>query len=323
MKLKEFKKYLKEKGIDLTFLVHPDINITYFTQIKPDFSFLTITPKEAILYLGGLEEIPLLKEIEVVKIRKGWDTLLKRPGVRKIGINKEIVTVAFWERLHQLFPKAELIDISSKLKQLRSQKTEEEIEKIQKACQITDLSFFNLVNHWNPKKIKTEQQLAQQMDRVMQDHQASAAFPTIVANGSGAAIPHYQTSSKRLSRGLLMLDLGSCYKNYNSDMSRTLILGKANKDERELYELLKNTQQRLIEVIKEGDSFWELQNLAKKQLGKYSSHFTHLLGHGVGLEVHETPSFSLEAKEKVKENQIFTIEPGIYFYKKFGLRMAL
>jgi len=321
MRLKEFQDYLKEEQIDLTFLVHPDINITYFTQIKPSFAFLIVKPKEATLHLSGLDEKPHLKGIGTVRIKKGWDKLLQKHKVKKVGINKEVVTVAFWERLHKIFPKAKLVDVSSKLKQLRAQKTEEEIEKIQKACEITDLAFSNLINYWNPRKIKTEQQIAQQLEKVMQDHQASVAFPTIVANGPGAAIPHYQTSTKKLSRGLLMLDFGSCYKNYNSDMSRTLIIGKAQKEERELYELLKNTQQELIDAVKEGNSFWDLQNLTKKKLGKYSSHFTHLLGHGVGLEVHEAPSFSLEAKEKVKENQVFTIEPGIYFYKKYGLRI--
>jgi Xaa-Pro aminopeptidase len=321
MRLKEFQNYLKEEKIDLAFLVHPDINITYFTQIKPSFAFLNITSKEATLHLSGLDEKPHLKGIEIVKIKKGWDIQLKKHKVKKVGINKEVVTIAFWERLHKIFPKAKLVDVSGKLKRLRAQKTEEEIEKIQKACKVTDLAFSNLIHSWHPRKLKTEQQLAQQLEKVMQDHQANVAFPTIVANGPGAAIPHYITSNKKLSRGLLMLDFGSCYQNYNSDMSRTLILGKAKKEEKELYALLQNTQQELIEAVKEGGSFWELQNLTKKKLGKYSSHFTHLLGHGVGLEVHEAPSFSLESKETVKNNQVFTIEPGIYFYKKFGLRI--
>lgn len=321
MKLKEFQKYLREEEIDLAFLVHPDVNITYFTQIKPSFAFLIITPREATLHLSSLDEKPHLKGIEVVNLRKGWEVKLKQHKVKKVGINKEVVTIAFWERLHKIFPKAKLVDISGKLKQLRSQKTEEEIKKIQTACKITDHAFSHLIDSWNPQKIKTEQQIAQVLEKVMQEHNSVPAFPTIVANGQGAAIPHYQTSSKKISRGLLMLDFGSCYQNYNADMSRTLMVGRPKKEERELYVLLKNVQEEIINQVKLGVSFWELQNITKKKLGKYSSHFTHLLGHGVGLDVHESPSFSLEAKERIKEKQVFTIEPGIYFYKKFGLRI--
>lgn len=321
MKLKEFQQYLQEKEIDLVFLVHPDINITYFTQVKPDFAFFTITPQEVILHLSSLDEKPHLKNIKVVFIRKGWDVQLKQLSVKRVGINKEVVTIAFWEKLHKMFPKAKLVDVSGKLKQLRAQKIELEIEQIRRAGKITDLAFNHLIESWNPQKIHTEKQVSQYLERVMQNHQSMPAFPTIVANGPGAAIPHYQTSNKRLSRGFLMLDFGSCYKNYNSDMSRTIVLGSPKKEEKELHQLLMNTQQEILDKINENDSFWELQNLTQKKLGKYSSHFTHLLGHGVGLEVHEAPSFSLEAKDKVKNGQVFTIEPGIYFYKRFGLRI--
>jgi len=321
MKLKEFQTYLQKEKIDLVFLVHPDINITYFTQIKPSFAFLIITPKEATLHLSSLDDKPKLRGIEVTPIHKGWEAHLKQHSVKRVGINKEVVTIAFWERLHKIFPKAKLVDVSGKLKQLRAQKTEEELQKIQKACKITDLAFNRLIDSWNPHKIKTEQQVAQLLEKVMHENKAVTGFPTIVANGQSAAIPHYQTADKRLKRGFLMLDFGSCYQNYNSDMSRTLILGKPQKEEKELYELLENVQQEILDQVKLEVSFSELQNLTKKKLGKYSSHFTHLLGHGVGLEVHEAPSFSLEAKETVKEGQVFTIEPGIYFYKQFGLRI--
>mgnify|MGYP001571902745 CR=1 FL=1 len=321
MRLKEFQVYLKKEGIGLALLIHPDINITYFTQTKPTFAIFEVTPNSATLLISALDEKPHLKGITVSTLHKGWDKKWARHNVKKVGINKEVVTLAFWERLHKIFPKAKLVDISSKLKELKAQKTSEEIQKISTACKITDLAFNQLIKQWNPKKFDTEQKVASFLEKVMQEHRATPGFPTIVANGKNAAIPHYNTSNHKLRRGFLMLDFGACYQNYNADMSRTLMLGKPTKEEKERYELLQKVQSQLLDEVKEGILYSQLQQSAKKKLGQYSSHFIHLLGHGVGIDIHESPSFSLEAKDKIKNKHVFTIETGIYFYKKFGLRI--
>ncbi|MBI4979983.1 aminopeptidase P family protein [Candidatus Woesearchaeota archaeon] len=321
MRLKEFQQYLKQEKIDLTVFIHPDINITYFTQLKPSFALLAITPTTASFYLSGLDDVPKLKGISVKVLKKGWEKKLANPKVKKVGINKDVVSVGFWEKLHKLFPKAKLVDVSGELKQLRAQKTEEEVKKVGYACKVTDDAFNELVNCWKKQKFKTEQDVAHFLEEYFRKHKCTTAFPTIAAMGKNAAIPHYHTSKGKLKRGFLLLDFGASYQNYNADCSRTLFLGTPSKAERELYELLLKAQQSAIAQINAGKTFWELQQSVKRGLGKYSSHFIHLLGHGVGIDVHETPSFSLEAKEKIKNGQVFTIEPGIYFPKKCGLRI--
>lgn len=321
MKLKEFQHYLKEQGIDLALLIHPDINITYFTQIKPSFAILTLTPNSANLHLTSLDERPKLKHITIKRIQKGWEKKLTKNKVKKIGLNKEIVSVAFWEKIRKTFPQAKLVDVSTKLNELRAQKTSEELKLIKRACQVTTLAFNELISQLKHKKLKTEHEAACFLEEIMKEHHCTPAFPTITAMGKNASIPHYKTSTQKLSRGFLLLDFGASYKNYNADMSRTIFLGTPNKKERELYELLLQSQLKVITQIKENIHFSELQSFTRKQLGRYSSHFIHLLGHGVGLEVHEPPSFSLEAKQKVQKGNVFTIEPGIYFHKKLGIRI--
>lgn len=321
MKLKEFQKFLREEDIDVALLTHPDVNITYFTQQKFSYALLEIAPKDTILHLTSLDEFPHLSGITVKKLRKGWEKKIGSKKVRRVGINKDVVSVAFWEKVHKLFPKAKLIDISGELKKLRTQKTEEEVKKIGHACKVTDDAFNKLVNHWKKHKFKTEQDVAHFLEEYFREHNCTPAFPTIAAMGKNATVPHYNTSNCKLKRGFLLLDFGASYQDYNADCSRTLFLGKPTKAERELYQLLQEVQQKTIEEIKEGKLFWELQNFSRKKLGKYSSHFIHLLGHGVGIEIHEAPSFSLEAKQKVENGQVFTIEPGIYFPKKCGLRI--
>lgn len=319
MKLKEFQNYLKQEKISLAILVHPDINITYFTQLKPSFAILAITPTQASVYLTALDDKPKLKRISVKQLKKGWEK--KFAQVKRIGINKEVVSVGFWEKLHKTFPKSKLVDVSNELKKLRAQKTKEEIHKIAHACKITDGAFNALISRWKEYNFKTELEVAHFIDEYFRKHDCAPAFPTITAMGKNAAIPHCNTSNCKLKRGFLLLDFGASYQNYNADCSRTVFIGKPNKTERELHGLLRKAQQKAITEVKTGKPFWELQQFVRRQLGKYSSHFIHLLGHGIGMEVHEAPSFSLEAKQKVENGQVFTIEPGIYFSKKLGIRI--
>ena len=139
--------------------------------------------------------------------------------------------------------------------------------------------------------------------------------------GKNAAIPHHITSNQKLHKGFLLIDCGASYQHYNADMTRMIYLGTPSVSEKAFYALLLKSQESVISIIKEGIPFKNLDDISRKNLGKYSSKFVHSLGHGIGLEVHEAPSFSPDPKNIIKKNQIFTIEPGIYFPNKFGLRI--
>lgn len=320
MKLYLFQKQLRHKNIDLVFLVHPDSSITYFTQTKPSFAYLTITPQNSCLYLTKLDSVPKFKRITTEVLKKNWEKKMTSIKIKKVGINKESLSVAFLEKLAKIFPRAEFIDISLLLKELRMQKTPEEIKKIAKSCAITSEAFNSLIEELEQKTLHTEQEAASFLERRISSAGAALAFPPIVALGKNAAIPHHQTSNQKLRRGFLLIDFGACYQNYCADMTRVLFLGNLTRVEKDYYNLLLEAQSATIKEIKLEKSFSELNTLARKYLGKYSSNFIHSLGHGIGINVHEAPAFSDE-KQKIKENQVFTIEPGIYFPGKFGLRI--
>ncbi len=326
MKLKLFQKYLKKQNLDLAFLIHPDINITYFTQIKPSYSFLIIAPNYSHFYLTSLDQKPELKDITIYNLKKGWEDKLKDSKIKRIGINKEAITLSAFEKIKKIFPQAKFIDIKEELKTLRAQKTPEEIQKISSACKITDKCFNSLLEELdksNSQKLnssfKTELQLANFLENQFQENGVQASFPTIVASASNSAIPHHITSNQKLRKGFLLLDLGVFYQNYSSDMSRTIYLGTPGKEEIARYQLLQDCQSQALQEIKEGKDFLELDKSVRHKLGKYSSHFIHSLGHGVGLEIHESPYFN--QSQKIQKNQIFTLEPGIYFYQKYGIRI--
>ena len=318
MKLKQFQSYLKKQKIDLAILNESDVNTTYFTQIKPSYSLLLIGQRTANLYLTKLDKIPDLKEFKVKVLEKGWEKKLNK-NVKRIGLNYASVTMNGSRRIKRLFPKAKFSDISKQLNKLRTTKTEQECKCINQACKITDYAFSEMLK--NIRKLKTEQQVADFIDRKFKEKGAESAFPTIVAMGKNAAVPHHLTSNQKLKRGFLLLDFGAKYKYYCADMSRTIFLGTPKKQEIEMYNLLLNAQEQAIKESSQVKTFFELDQLVRKQLGKYSSHFIHSLGHGLGLEIHESPSDIKESKQEIKPGHVFTIEPGVYFPGKFGIRI--
>ena len=141
MKLKLFQQYLRKQKIDLAFLVHPDINITYFTQLKPSFAMLLITSNKASFYLTKLDSFPQLKNISSQILGKGWEKKIGNKKIKRIGVNKESLTLVYQDKLKKLFPQAKLVDVSEILKGLRSLKVPEEITKISRACKITSDAF--------------------------------------------------------------------------------------------------------------------------------------------------------------------------------------
>jgi Xaa-Pro aminopeptidase len=321
MKLNAFQSYLKNKNIDLVFLIHPDPNIIYFTQMKPSFAFLLITTETASLYLSKLDMPPHIKNLSVISLQKDWEKKAANAKIKKIGVNKGSISLSYVEKLKIMYPSAELVDISATLNELRAQKTEQEIQKITKACSITSHAFTELINNFSPKKFKTEMDIAFFLEKQMKEQGAELAFPTIVGSGKNSAVPHHVTAPAKLQKGFLQLDFGASYKNYCSDMSRMLYLGKPLPVEKEHFEMVHTAQAAPIKEVVLHKPFSDLDKIARKQLGKYSSYFIHSLGHGVGVEIHEAPSFSEEAKQTIKQNHIFTIEPGIYFPGKYGIRI--
>lgn len=320
MKLHQFQQYLAKNDLDLAFFSHPDIHLTYFTQHKFSYAFMVITPHDAQLHYTALDLTPVIPGFSVHLLKKGWEKKQHSTAIKKIAVNKETMTLAQQERLHKLFPHATFVDVSEILVRLRLEKTLVEIQKIKRACDITSKAFDELVTAFSKKQLWTEQSVAFFLEQKIREQGGEVAFPTIVAMGKNAAVPHHVTSLQKLHRGFLLLDYGASYQYYCADMTRVVFLGKPTKQEKQWYDLLLQAQEKTIKHISNQKAFTELTAVANKRLGKYAHNFIHSLGHGIGLEVHEAPVFS-DPKQKVHHNYVFTIEPGIYFPKKLGLRI--
>ena len=134
-------------------------------------------------------------------------------------------------------------------------------------------------------------------------------------------MPHYEPRNTKLKKGFCMIDFGVKYKGYCTDITRTVYLGSPCDKEKQVYNFLLDIQNGIIKEIKINDSCSKIYGNCLKSMKNYSKYFIHGLGHGIGVEIHELPNLTLNSKDKITENMVFTIEPGIYIPKLFGIRI--
>lgn len=206
----------------------------------------------------------------------------------------------------------------------RGVKRKIEIDFHRRACQITDRIFLNLLkdlrsNH-KIKKIKTEIDIKEFIENQMKTLKVKKSFPTIVASGKNAYTLHHKPTNANLS-GFVVIDFGVIYKRYMSDMSRTIYFGKPSNTEIKNYEKVLQIEKDSIKDVKPNASCRELDLNARKMFGRNAKNFIHALGHGVGKKIHEFPKISPRSKFFLKTGMIITIEPGVYFEGKYGIRI--
>jgi Xaa-Pro aminopeptidase len=196
-------------------------------------------------------------------------------------------------------------------------KDSDEISHIKHACSVTDKIFTLICTNFN---FTTEDEIRSFIESEAKKRVCELAFPSIAASGVGTSQVHY-SGSKKLTNGFLMLDFGVKHKGYCSDMTRMLYLGKPKENQLADYALVLRTITDCEENIKRFKTFGSVHQHAVKILGKKSKYFTHGLGHGLGLDIHESPGLFPEDNTKIKDDVPFTIEPGIYFPKRYGIRI--
>ena len=182
---------------------------------------------------------------------------------------------------------------------------------LRKACSINDRIFSEIVNHFS---FRTEHEIALYIRKRFRDHHVKPAYPPLVANNN--QIIHPKPRKKRLQRGWLLLDFGCKVAGYCSDMTRTLFLGRATKEELALYAIILRCQLRCIRFAKPGITGSDLDIYARTLLSKYKPYFRHALGHGVSKKIHDLPKISVTSSDVLHQGDFFTIEPGIYFKTK-------
>jgi Xaa-Pro aminopeptidase len=244
----------------------------------------------------------------------------------RLGFDEAHLTVKAHGRLRELLGERwELVACDGAVARLRSVKEAGEVARIRAAAELADAALLSLLEDGIVGR--SERDVALELELRMRRLGAEGpSFPTIVAAGAHAALPHAQPRNQEIPRdALVTIDWGAVHEGYCSDCTRTYATGERISDEaREVYELVLAAQERGLSAAKAGPSGRELDAVARaviEQAGR-GEQFGHGLGHGVGLEVHEAPRLSRTAgTEPLRAGQVVTIEPGIYLPGKLGVRI--
>lgn len=242
-----------------------------------------------------------------------------RMKTRNVAIDKNNFTLNSYAHFKKIFKKLKIKDIAVDCIKLREIKTVNEIKILKKSCIYADRILQKAIKNF--KQFKTESEAAAFLEYETKKLGLEPSFNPIVASGSNGSMPHYEPSSAKIKKGFCVIDFGVKYKGYCSDITRTIYVGNPSNKEKDLYNMLLTIQKNTINQIKENKKCPELYEFVNKNLGNYKKHFVHGLGHGVGVEIHELPNLTLNSKDKIKNNMVFTIEPGVYFPRRFGIRL--
>ena len=241
----------------------------------------------------------------------------------RLGFEAKNLTCSAYEKIRQLLPRAELVPTQNLVEDLVAQKEPEEIEKIRRAAQIVDQVFDRILSEIKPGA--KESDLAAELEYQMKKSGASgSAFEPIVDSGYRSAMPHGRASQKRLKKGeFVTLDFGAVYDGYVSDLTRTVVLGRASQRQRKVYSVVYQAQRKAIDSVQAGQQAKAVDRVAREFIKDkgFGPNFGHGLGHGIGVQVHEAPVLNPRSQDLLKENMVVTIEPGIYISRWGGVRI--
>nr|MBP9717036.1 aminopeptidase P family protein [Candidatus Levybacteria bacterium] len=243
-------------------------------------------------------------------------TLLNKLNIKTIGFEEDDLRVSEFKSFKKIV-NLKPVDLTN----LRIIKTNGEIENIKLACKISDQAFNYILG-----KIKlgiSEKEVANLIENFIKENNGEISFKTIVAFGKNSAIPHHQTSNIKLTKNqIILLDFGVKINNYCSDMTRTIYFGKAPEKFKKMHKTVLTAQVKAIKKIKQNTNASIIDKTGREYIinQNYPS-ISHSVGHGIGVEVHEAPYISPNSKDIIKNNMIFSVEPGIYFSNYGGVRI--
>ena len=343
-KLDEFRNRLESRNVDVAIFLNSepihDVNIEYFTGFRQtrffSFSCLLITRQSSILIVSPLSYDRALDEAKVDEIvnladyKRSLSLVLreKLKNVEKVGVIERI----FPYKLYRKFRKLKFIDISDIILELRSVKEKKEIELIKKACRITNRGI-KLIEEELSKNL-TEKELALMLEQELLRRGADElSFPTIVTSGKRSAFihPYPSFANERIQEGLGLIDFGVRYEGYCSDVTVPFSIGSLNEKQKKIVRAVEEAYKRGLEFLKINVPTWKVHEEVEKEIERNGFEFKHSSGHGLGLELHDLPSFSPKPKSRedlkewkeirLKENMVFTLEPGVYVQGVGGCRL--
>ena len=315
-------------------LITSNANVYYFTGFNNSEGSVLITSNNAYMFVD-FRYIETAKNIvnscEVImynSLLEEYNHILSDNKINKIYIESKDYSVYQLNNLKKSLLKINASVISNevldnKIENLRIIKSAMEIEYIQKAQEITEKAYNDILSLIKPGVY--EKDIALELEYKMKKYGAEdVSFDLITITGAKTSLPHGVPSDNIIKHGdFFTMDIGSLYRGYHSDMTRTVAVGRISDEQKNIYDIVYNAQVSALESVCAGNSCFNIDKTARDIIANagFGKCFGHATGHGVGLDIHENPSVSPRSDTILSEGMVITIEPGIYLENKFGVRI--
>ncbi len=330
-RVQTLRNFLKENRhkFDGFFITKPE-NRAYLSAFTGSFGYLLVTLDDLVLFTDGryVEQAAAQSPgWSVVRLARPFEENvvkeLKRLNISRLGFEAEHLSYADFNYWKDALPSVHWEPTQGIIARFRWNKDPAEVALIRRAVEIASQAFEEMLGDLKPGQ--TEREVASRLEFNMRKHGADAiAFDTIVASGQRGALPHGRATDKVIQAGeLVTFDFGARYDGYNSDITRTVAVGKPTDRQREIYNLVLEAQLAGCEAVKPGAICREVDQVSRGYFEKNGvvEYFLHSLGHNLGREVHETPFLTPPDSTPIEEGMVLTIEPGLYIQGRGGVRI--
>lgn len=328
-RIEKFREQLNNLNLDGMMITNPQ-NRRYLSGFTGSAGTLLISSTQAVIVTDFRYWEQVNQEVTEFELYKQgpnlWQSVLQCVtgfGWRRVGFEASITYHEYQVLKDAAPPGLELYPLNDSVEQMRWIKDAAEIALLAEAARITDVAWENALKLLKPGVKEVD--IALEFDYQLRLNGAGeSAFPTIVASGGRSALPHGAASAKEIRAGdLIVIDGGALYQGYHADMTRTVVLGKANPEQLKIYDIVLNAQMEALLNLRAGLTGNTIDSVAREIINRhgYGSHFGHGLGHSVGLDIHERPRLAQTELAVIPAGAAVTVEPGIYIPEWGGIRI--
>jgi Xaa-Pro aminopeptidase len=312
-------------------LVSDPGNLGWLTGFSGSFGRALVTARDAVFITDSRYQIQARAEVAGFELRTyaapvETDTFvaeqIRALGLGAIAFESANTTYAAWETLAHKLSGIALLPAKDFFADLRMVKSAEEIQKVRKACQLADAGFAHILRMVQPGV--SEYDLCLDLEFFIRRQGAELAFPIIAVSGENSAKPHGKPGERKLEVGdFVTFDFGARIEGYNSDITRTVVVGEPTDRHREIYDQVLKAQLACLEAMRPGVAARDVDALARKVLDEkgLAKYFGHGLGHGLGRAVHDFGRMNATSEHVLAPGQIWTVEPGVYVEGFGGVRI--
>lgn len=323
------EEFPRQRNID-GLLVVDNSNLRYLTHFPASESWLLVTKTKAFYLTDSRYVLEARQHIKGIAVKQYSHIpyvllfeLCKRHKIKRLGFDEKHISFALWKKLKEFCPRsAKLVPATGLVESLREVKDEREIDQI-RDCLKLHFKAIDFVRKVVSPGLN-ERQLLLKLEIFIKSHGAEFSFPPIIASGPNACHPHARVTERVIRNNeAVLVDFGIDLNGYKSDLTRNFFLGRIPPRIKQAFDALTLAQREAISLIKPGVPCSQVDAKARNILRKFklAKYFGHSLGHGVGLDIHESPRLSGPSTTLLEAGMIVTVEPGVYVPNQFGLRV--